>query len=195
MFLYAVLIGLIVGWIRKGKIEKIGYLTIKLPLLLVSGVVIQILIFFLKLGLTDLNSIIPDIMLIISYVLILSGIILNLSIPYIKMILTGSVFNLIMMILNGFKIGVTLDAARAVYNEEITQLLLADKIRYFTIIPQEQFYKGGFLPVGNAIIFPMILTIGDIIIYLGVILMIQKIMSDRNIRKGLNVRYSKKLFK
>ncbi|MBN2285235.1 MAG: DUF5317 family protein [Tissierellales bacterium] len=195
MFLYAVLIGLIVGWIRKGKIEKIGYLTIKLPLLLVSGVVIQILIFFLKLGLTDLNSIIPDIMLIISYVLILSGVILNLNIPYIKMILTGSVFNLIMMILNGFKIGMTLDAARAVYNEEIKQLLLADKIRYFTIIPQEQFYKGGFLPVGNAIIFPMILTIGDIIIYLGVILMIQKIMSDRNIRKGLNVRYSKKLFK
>lgn len=195
MFFYAVLIGLLIGRLRKGKFEKIGYLRIKYPLLIVSGIIIQISIFILKLGLTDIQSIIPDILLVASYIVLLVGMILNVSISYMYLVLTGAALNFIMMILNGFRTGITLNAAKAVYSQEIIELLISGNIRYFTIISEDKFYMGGFIPLSRIFLYPAIMTIGDVILYIGMILMIQKIMTDRNIRKGKNIRYSRDLFR
>jgi hypothetical protein len=195
LFFYAVLIGLLIGRLRKGKFEKIGYLRIKYPLLIVSGIIIQISIFILKLGLTDIQSIIPDILLVASYIVLLVGMILNVSISYMYLVLTGAALNFIMMILNGFRTGITLNAAKAVYSQEIIELLISGNIRYFTIISEDKFYMGGFIPLSRIFLYPAIMTIGDVILYIGMILMIQKIMTDRNIRKGKNIRYSRDLFR
>jgi hypothetical protein len=195
LFFYAVLIGLLIGRLRKGKFEKIGYLRIKYPLLIVSGIIIQISIFILKLGLTDIQSIIPDILLVASYIVLLVGMILNVSISYMYLVLTGAALNFIMMSLNGFRTGITLNAAKAVYSQEIIELLISGNIRYFTIISEDKFYMGGFIPLSRIFLYPAIMTIGDVILYIGMILMIQKIMTDRNIRKGKNIRYSRDLFR
>jgi hypothetical protein len=149
----------------------------------------------LKLGLTDIQSIIPDILLVASYIVLLVGMILNVSISYMYLVLTGAALNFIMMILNGFRTGITLNAAKAVYSQEIIELLISGNIRYFTIISEDKFYMGGFIPLSRIFLYPAIMTIGDVILYIGMILMIQKIMTDRNIRKGKNIRYSRDLFR
>lgn len=195
MFIYAIIIGLIIGTIRIGKFEKLGYVKIKYSLMIFIGILLQISIFILNIGMARINNNLSVVLILLSYTFIIISLIANISIKYIFIVLTGSLFNFIMMILNGIKIGITADAANKAFSPEIVKLLKTGDIVYFKIIAEEKFFMGGFIPIKSFLVYPTVLTIGDIIIFLGIILVIQNIMIDKNIRKGRNIKYSKYLFR
>lgn len=195
MFIYAVAIGLIIGKVGRGKFERIGYVNIRLPFLIVLSFLIQVSIFMLNVGLVTINDRLLDILLVSSYVSIIIAILANLRIRYMVIVLTGAVFNFIMVILNGLRIGLTLENAQKVYSSEIVQLLKADSVRFFKLIPQEKSIMGGIIPFNKFFVYPSVATLGDLLIFAGIILIIQQIMTDKNIRKGRNFGYSKGLFR
>ena len=195
MFLYAIVIGLIIGKLRRGKLEKIGYLTIQYPLLIMAGVLFQFFVFILNIGLSDLGNNINDGILILSYILIMAGILSNKSIKFMYLFFAGTLYNFVILILNGVKVGITEATAIKAFSPEIVELIGAGHVRYFTIIPESRFYMGAFLSFEGIFIYPIVLTIGDIILFFTTVVFIQYAMTDKNIRKGTTVRYSRKLFK
>ncbi|HBH13630.1 MAG: Uncharacterized protein XD91_0481 [Clostridiales bacterium 38_11] len=195
MFLYAVIIGLIIGKLRKGKLEKIGYLTIQYPLLIVIGILFQLFVFILNIGLSDLGNNIRDGILIASYILIMSGILSNRSIKFMLLFFVGAAYNFIILILNGVKVGITATTAGKAFGPEILELISTGYVRYFTIIPESKFYMGAFLSLEGIFIYPIVLTIGDIILFFATVIFIQYAMTDRSIRKGSHIRYSRNLFR
>ncbi len=195
MFIYAVIIGLIIGKVGRGKIERIGYVNVRFPFLIVLSFLIQVSIFMLNVGLVTINDSLLDMLLVSSYASIILAILANLRIRYMVIVLTGAVFNFIMVILNGLRIGITLENAQKVYSSEIVQLLKADNVRFFKLIPQEKSIMGGIIPFNKFFVYPSVATLGDLLIFAGIILIIQQIMTDKNIRKGRNFGYSKGLFR
>ena len=195
MFIYAVIIGLIIGKVGRGKIERIGYENVRFPFLIVLSFLIQVSIFMLNVGLVTINDSLLDMLLVSSYASIILAILANLRIRYMVIVLTGAVFNFIMVILNGLRIGITLENAQKVYSSEIVQLLKADNVRFFKLIPQEKSIMGGIIPFNKFFVYPSVATLGDLLIFAGIILIIQQIMTDKNIRKGRNFGYSKGLFR
>ncbi|SHJ45703.1 hypothetical protein SAMN02745751_02618 [Dethiosulfatibacter aminovorans DSM 17477] len=195
MFIYAVAIGLIIGKVGRGKFERIGYVNIRLPFLIILSFLIQVSIFMLNVGLVTINDRLLDILLVSSYISIIIAMLANLRIRYMVIVLTGAVFNFIMVILNGLRIGLTLENAQKVYSSEIVQLLKADSVRFFKLIPQEKSIMGGIIPFNKFFVYPSVATLGDLLIFAGIILIIQQIMTDKNIRKGRNFGYSKGLFR
>lgn len=195
MFLYAIVIGLIIGKLRRGKLEKIGYLTIQYPLLIMAGVLFQFFVFILNIGLSDLGNNINDGILVLSYILILAGILSNKSIKFMYLFFAGTLYNFVILILNGVKVGITEATATKAFSLEIVELIGAGHVRYFTFIPESRFYMGAFLSFEGIFIYPIVLTIGDIILFFATVVFIQYAMTDKNIRKGTTVRYSRKLFK
>jgi hypothetical protein len=188
-------IGLIIGKLRRGKLEKIGYLTIQYPLLIMAGVLFQFFVFILNIGLSDLGHNINDGILILSYILIMAGILSNKSIKFMYLFFVGTLYNFVILILNGVKVGITESTATKAFSLEIVELIAAGHVRYFTIIPESRFYMGAFLSFEGIFIYPIVLTIGDIILFFTTVVFIQYAMTDKNIRKGTTVRYSRKLFK
>jgi len=195
LFIYAVIIGLIIGKVGRGKIERIGYENVRFPFLIVLSFLIQVSIFMLNVGLVTINDSLLDMLLVSSYASIILAILANLRIRYMVIVLTGAVFNFIMVILNGLRIGITLENAQKVYSSEIVQLLKADNVRFFKLIPQEKSIMGGIIPFNKFFVYPSVATLGDLLIFAGIILIIQQIMTDKNIRKGRNFGYSKGLFR
>lgn len=195
MFIYAVIIGLIIGKVGRGKIERIGYVNIKLPFLIVLSFLMQTSIFMLNVGLVTINDSLLDVLFVSSYILIILAILANIRIRYMVIVLTGAVFNFIMVILNGLRIGLTLENAEKVYSSEIIQLLESESVRFFKLIPQDKYLMGGFLPANKFFVYPSVATLGDVLIFAGIILIIQQIMTDKHIRKGINFNYSKGLFR
>lgn len=195
LFIYAVAIGLIIGKVGRGKFERIGYVNIRLPFLIILSFLIQVSIFMLNVGLVTINDRLLDILLVSSYISIIIAMLANLRIRYMVIVLTGAVFNFIMVILNGLRIGLTLENAQKVYSSEIVQLLKADSVRFFKLIPQEKSIMGGIIPFNKFFVYPSVATLGDLLIFAGIILIIQQIMTDKNIRKGRNFGYSKGLFR
>jgi hypothetical protein len=194
LFIYAVVIGLIIGKVGRGKIERIGYVNMRFPFLIILSFLIQVSIFMLNVGLVTINDRVLDVLLVTSYVFIILAMLTNLRIRYMVIVLTGAVFNFIMIILNGLRIGLTLENAQKVYSSEIVQLLKSESVRFFKLIPQEKSIMGGIVPFNKFFVYPSVATLGDLLIFAGIILIIQQIMTDKNIRKGRNFGYSKGLF-
>ncbi len=195
MYLYAIVMGLIVGKVRKGKWNKLNHVQIKLPLLMMAALVLQFSMFFLNISGTQIAARILDGLLLGSMSIILISLIINRHIKYWYLVFIGILINYVLIILNGVRIGVTEEAALKAFGPELFQLIEAGAVYFYTIIPQDVFYRGAFIAFEKLFIYPAVLTIGDLVIFMGVVVLVQNLMTDKTIRPGVKIKYSKKLFK
>ncbi len=193
--LEGLLIGILIGYIRKGEIRKIGDVVIKGKFLILISLLIQMSFLLLNTGLLDLNFNYYEVILILSYILILIAIAINWKIKYLPIIFVGSVLNLISFITNGLNIGITENTAQIAFSKEIYQLLSEGNIKLFKIIPDKRFFAGGFIPWNRMMLFPSAVSIGDIVIFIGVILVVQNLMINRSRFNRNSVTFSKNLFR
>lgn len=195
MFIEAIIIGIIIGFFRKGKINRLSYIDFNMPILAYLSAFFYIGIIIMNLGLLDLSSFLYSIFLLVSYILIGLFIIANISKKYMFIPLIGFFLNFISFIFNGFKFPISSDAALLVYGSEIHNLLVEGKIKYF--IPAENStlsFLGIIFPI-NKFFSITILSIGDILISFGIILIVQSIISDKRIKSKNKITLSKDLFK
>lgn len=159
MFLEALILSIIIGLIRGGKIRRIKMLNSGSIWVLLLGIVTQYLLSFLSL-LEDngnINVILKYItqIQIFSYILIFIGIILNLNIKSLWTLFAGYGLNFMSLALNGWSI----------------PNLIADptqNVKFPTLGYTIEFFEPYPLP--------KILTLGDIIISFGIFSLIQEVM-------------------
>jgi len=195
MVLEGLLIGVLIGYIRKGELNRLGDVEIKGKLLILISLIIQMSFLLLNTGLLDLKFNYYEMILIISYLFILGALVMNWKVKYIPVVFGGSILNLISFIYNGFNIGITNNAAKIAFSSEIFQLLSQGDIKLFKIIEDGKFYSGGFVPWNRMLVFPSVVSIGDIVIFIGIILVVQNLMISKSRFSRNTVTFSKDLFR
>ena len=150
----------------------------------------------MNLGSLDFNSSLYNVFLILTYALIIIVLTFNLDKKFMFLPLIGVMMNFICMCVNSFKIPVKSDIILKLYGEETSNLLLANKIKFF--IPAEGANLnalGKLFSISDYYLYDVILSIGDIIIFVGIILIIQELMTDKYLKTRDSITLSKSLYK
>lgn len=185
MFIEAILVSIVIGLIRGGKFRRLRYLNYKNMWILISGIAIQYMLIFLS-GLDGLD-IVNNIMLftkeiqVLSYALILFGIITNIKYKSLWLILAGYFMNFIVIWRNGWKMPILLEAVPLIAMPSLKEMVETGRALYIPIT------QGTKLPaLGNIIVFAdpypiaKIISMGDLIVGFGVFILIQEIMLGKD---------------
>ncbi len=196
MIIEAIIIGIIIGTIRKGKLSRLEYLKVNLSPLIILALISFLSIIVMNLGLLDFNSSLYNVFLILTYALIIIVLTFNLDKKFMFLPLIGVMMNFICMCVNSFKIPVKSDIILSLYGEEMHSLLVANKVKFF--MPAENANLsalGKLFSLNQYYIYDVILSIGDIIIFVGIILVIQELMTDKYLKTRDSITLSKSLYK
>lgn len=192
MFLEALILGIIIGFVRRGKISRLAYVNFNGKPLIYISALLYLAIIIMNLGLFNYSSSLYSIFLILSYVLTLIFLIANISMKFMFIPLIGLLSNTLVFLVNGFKYPLATEAAAKMYGTEIYELLTNGKILFFT--PAESAtlsFLGNTIAIGNY----LIVSPGDIIAAIGVALVVQAIISDKFIQNRSRITFSKNIFK
>lgn len=159
MFVEALILSIIIGLIRGGKIKRIRILNSGSIWVLLLGIVIQYLLSILNL--VEGNGSVVFILKyttqiqVFSYILILIGIIMNIRIKSLWALFVGYGLNFISLAFNGWVIPNLIESP----TQDVKFPILGYTIEFFEPYP-----------------LPKILTLGDIIISFGIFALIQEVM-------------------
>lgn len=192
MFFEALILGTVIGLIRRGKISRLAYVHFSgRPLIFISAV-LYLGIIIMNLGLYDYSSFLYSGFLLASFVLTLIFLILNISMKFMFIPLGGLFLNLLVFLVNGLKFPLEAEAAARIYGAEIYDLLNSGKILFFVSAENARLsFLGNVIPVGNL----FVASIGDIIAAIGVTLVVQAIVSDKFIQNRSRITFSKNIFR
>jgi len=169
MFIEALIIGLIIGVITKGRISNLFSLNIRGWYLIVVGALIQYLPVVLKsfeIQLFDYNY-----FTLIGNAILLFAIFINIEIKGIFIILIGGILNLFGFVVNGFKMPIIESLA----SEKFVQLIISNDIVNYKLISEISSWENYF---GKIIALPDIyplhkaLSFGDLVITIGLMVLI-----------------------
>lgn len=186
MFIELILLSVIIGLIRGGKLSRFKDINFKKMWLFILALVIQYFLVSKNLieefHYFDKIDIYIKQLIIISYVLLFIGIIVNLRYKSLWSVLTGSVLNFIVLVANNWKLPILEEGLELVGLDTLLPL-------YTQIVEGTKFpILGGIIIVSKPYPFPRIFSIGDLIISLGLFILIQEIMlSDRG---NSNIRFN-----
>ncbi|HSH34624.1 DUF5317 family protein [Schnuerera sp.] len=160
MIIEAILISIILGLIRGGKLKRFKSINHKTMWIFILGILIQYILAFLF-EMNEINSINKILVYskqlqIISYILILIGVGSNLRLRSLWAILLGYVLNFIVLATNNWEKPILINNSII---ENIKFPILGDTIGFFEPYP-----------------FPKTISLGDLIIGFGIFALIQEIM-------------------
>lgn len=196
MIVEAILIGIFIGLIRRGSVSRLKHFEINLSPLLIVSILSIVAIVVMNLGKLDMSSNIYTVFLLASYGLLIIVLFFNLDTRYMFLPLIGTVMNFIAICFNNFKIPVKSDIVLNIYGKDFYNLFISGNIKFLT--PAEDAtlnFFGKLISPENYYFYNVILSIGDILILFGIILIIQNVMTDRYIKASKKITISRKLYK
>lgn len=192
MFFESLILGIVIGFIRRGKISRLSFVKYNWKALIYISALLYLAIIVMNLGLFNYNSPLYSIFLLLVYIFTGLFLIANISMKFMAVPLIGLVLNLLAFLANSFKFPLSSEAAAKLYGTEMLELLNSGKILLFT--PAEGAtlsFLGNIITIGNWII----VSVGDIITAIGVILVVQAIISDKFIQNRSKITFSKDIFR
>lgn len=171
MYIEAVIIGIILGVIGNGKISNITDMRIRGLILVILSVAVQISpIFLVKIqALRPYLSIFP----FIALVLMTLAVFLNISRKGMKIILIGSLLNILVMASNNFYMPIDFSSLEWAGLSPLLESIKSGSIIGYMNIEASNLigtYLGKILPLPSFYPLSKVLSIGDIVITLGIIL-------------------------
>jgi len=192
MFLEALILGIIIGLIRRGKISRLAYVHFSWKPLIYVSALLYLAIIIMNLGLFNYSSMLYSIFLLLAYIFTCLFLIANISIKFMAVPLIGLGLNLLAFLANSFKFPLSSEAAAKLYGTEMYELLMSGKILFFTPAEKASLsFLGNIITIGNWII----VSVGDIIAAIGVVLVVQAIISDKFIQNRRRITFSKDIFR
>ncbi len=196
MIIEAVLLGIIIGLVRGGKISRLKYINLKGSFLFLLAIILHIGIIIMNLGVFEYNTNYYTIMLTSSYILILVGLIINIHSRYFILIISGLAINFVCFAANNFRFPINSNAVKLTYGNEFYQHLINNEIKFFIPLEEAKLsFLGNTIYINMPFVNDLIISIGDIVIALGIILFIQSVMSDRFIKGKGKLKFAKGMFK
>jgi hypothetical protein len=170
--LYAVVAGIVIGYLLGGRLDRLASLTIRGWPIALAGLLVQIVL-FTDLGSTIAGDAAPSIYLL-STAAVLVVVLLNLRVPGLALVAVGALSNLAAIVANGGRMPADPDALASLGDEigdgYSNSIILADPaLRPLTDI----FAMPAWMPFAN------IFSIGDVLIAIGVAVAIAAAMRGR----------------
>ncbi|KKM09840.1 hypothetical protein SY88_16755 [Clostridiales bacterium PH28_bin88] len=185
MIFEAVILGILVGRIRGGRLRNIGSQPIRVLVLALSAYFIQwFLNFAMERGMTQVISYTMYLHLF-SYILLFLFLFANRKLPGMKIIALGVFLNFIVIAANGGMMPASLDGLAPEYKESLLQGNLAT---YTVIGPETRLpFLADIIPMP----FPRgkMMSPGDAVMALGIFLFLQGAMQSRRHYKLTSLRY------
>lgn len=181
MFIEAIVLGLIVAIIRKGKFRNIGDMNINGWYLFVIAGAIQLSISIVKgFNYSPLMEILNKYFTyihLLTYLLMIIGVLFNIKKNFMKFILIGIILNFIVIFANGGQMPVSFKGAKGY--EHYTEAI-PDKpfdIKHKIVSEDTKFvYLGDVIPLSRPYPLARIISVGDIVLMIGIFLFFQESM-------------------
>lgn len=186
MFIEAIVIGFIVAIFRKGKIRNIENLHINGWYLFIAAGLIQVSISWLKsknqlLGPEFFDKYFVYVHLL-TYLLMIVGVILNIRKNFMRFILIGMLLNFIVIFANGGKMPVSFKNVKG-YENYTEDMLDKSDIKHSLVTEDTKFvYLADVIVLPRPYPLARIISIGDIFLMIGVFLFFQESMVKK--RRG-----------
>lgn len=176
MFLEPAFISILLVILRKGSLKKLKDVNIKGWYILFIAAGIQVFISLSKrYNIVEkfvLNNFIY--LIILSYLLVITTIIMNIEKKYMKLFLIGIILNLIVIVGNGGKMPVSLNGLKGMHLETTLPYREFD-IKHIGINEETRFkYLADIILIPKPYPLPKVLSIGDIFLMLGIFMFFQE---------------------
>ncbi|MCT4592711.1 MAG: DUF5317 domain-containing protein [Anaeromicrobium sp.] len=199
MFLEGITLGVIIGKLRGGRLWSIGRIKMKMWPLIIVALLIQFLSMFI--GSYSWSSHIVPYAYIVSLGLILVFLIFNFHKKSLWIIFAGIFLNMLALILHKNAMPIAMDLVKNTnYGQSISEINNNNLINYISFEKIEGFskYLGRFIFIKRPYICPSIMSIGDILVSIGVLVFTQSQMMNNyygkysysSRSKMINFRYS-----
>lgn len=190
-------LSLLLGKLTGGKIRNIGNLYINGWYLFVISFLMEIISLFIASKTNGNLSIIIEnnffYIHIFIYLLLIMGLMMNFREIGLRITLFGSTLNFLPLLLNNGKMPVSINALK--HSKLYIQLSLLDEGRIMTHALADKGTKlwilGDIIPIPKPYFFPKIISIGDILIALGLFILIVTHMKKRYIVEGKTIEFYK----
>lgn len=177
MLIFCLILAILVGFIRGGKISNIGNIRFKNRIFIVIGLGINLLIVIL--GAAGNNMILQYIreLYILSYVFLLIGIAFNIKHKPMIIIGFGTLMNIVGFLANS-GIPISLEGLRLTDGNEIANLIQAgENLLYVPLLETTKLpILSKMITIQASIPFENIYSIGDVTIMIGLFILVQFIM-------------------
>lgn len=196
MFIEAILLGLLAGWLRGGRSLNIGNLEFKGWVLIVIGFLIQMLPMLL--GRMSWMAHNGPIVAFSTLVLVFFLVLLNWDKHGFWLVALGAVLNILTMAFHGLKMPVLLPELRNAGHLELLESVTNNAVLNYTGLEQLSHwsdYLGKVIILPNFYPLAQMLTLGDVLISMGLFLFVMGQMTTslhfRNKGRMVNTYYPK----
>jgi len=178
LYVYIIIISIIIGLLRNGKLSSLSQISLKRIELIVLACLIQAGLIFLGSKKVKFVLDYSSYMIVFSYIVLLLAVWYNKTLKGIKIIALGIIFNFIVIVANGGHMPVLLSS---LYKAGLNNfaLVLKEGI-YITHVLISEKTLFGFLadviPLSPPFPDPSVVSVGDILMFYGVFSLIQNAM-------------------
>jgi len=180
MYFDVIVIGIMIGWLLKGQLRRLGDLPIKGAWLII---LLGVMVVFIKFTQSPERRLLYQGLMLSFFVIMIYMLVLNRKLPGVKLIMAGLCLNFLVMAVNGGRMPVSewaeIVSGQAAY---LPELLNDTGSRHVLLTDQTKlFFLGDIIPIPPPYPVSRVISAGDVFLILGVIQMIVTGM-----KKGLN---------
>ena len=178
LYVYIIIISIIIGLLRKGKLSSLSQISLKRIELIVLACLIQAGLNFL--GSRNIKFVLDysSYMIIFSYIVLLLAVWYNKKLKGMKIIALGIIFNFIVIVANSGHMPVLLSSLyKAGLNDSALVLKEGTYVTH-TLITEKTLFRflADVIPLSPPFPDPSVVSMGDFLMFYGVFSFIQNVM-------------------
>ncbi len=179
MWVEAILIGILIGILRGGRVGYLAKLHLRYLNIFVLAVIIQLVPFFL--GRVAIIAQHACLIYFIGYLILFVFILFNIQKKGFKLLMLGSAMNIFVLALNNFKMPLYVNSITAKMAKMKLAIKTGDLVNYVQLESLDKYtdYLGKIIHMPDFYPGVAAISIADIIIALGIIILIQDVMASK----------------
>jgi hypothetical protein len=180
-YVYIIIISIIIGLLRNGKLGSLSQISLKKTELIVLACLIQGGIIFL--GSRNIKFVLDhsSYMIIFSYIVLLLAVWYNKNLKGINFVSLGIIFNFIVIVANGGHMPVLLSSLYKAGLNDFALVLKEGTYVTHTLITEKTLFRflADVIPLSPPFPDPSVVSVGDFLMFYGVFSLIQNAMLKR----------------
>ena len=192
LYVYIIIISIIIGLLRNGKLSSLSQISLKRIELIVLACLIQAGLIFL--GSKKIKFVLDysSYMIIFSYIVLLLAVWYNKNIKGMKIIALGIIFNFIVIVANGGHMPVLLSSLYKAGLNDFALVLKEGTYVTHTLITEKTLFRflADVIPLSPPFPDPSVVSAGDFLMFYGVFSLFQNAMLKKELNPEENEQKS-----
>ncbi|MEA1940466.1 MAG: DUF5317 domain-containing protein [Candidatus Caldatribacteriota bacterium] len=190
LYVYIVIISIIIGLLRNGKLSSLSQISLKRIELIVLACLIQAGLIFLGSRKVQFILDYSSFAMIFSYILLLIAIWYNKNLEGMKFIALGIIFNFLIILANGGHMPVLLSSLYKAGLNDFALVLKEGTYVTHTLITGKTLFSflGDVIPLPPPFPDPSVVSVGDFLMFYGVFNLIQNAMVKKELNPGTRIQ-------